>query len=101
MISSWYIVITFLKEFDRGADFWARISGSGADGPNDWFLGGVIDVSEVPRKEEINTVYCRDRKYMENGRIILLCSLTPVFIVSTLAGFPHGIYVGYASSVFM
>ena len=67
MISSWYIVITFLKEFDRGADFWARISGSGADGPNDWFLGGVIDVSEVPRKEEINAVYCRGRNVQRIG----------------------------------
>lgn len=55
-----YIVITFSKKFDWCADFGAGIFGSGTDGPDDWLLGRIIDVSEFPREKEVDTVHCRD-----------------------------------------
>ena len=67
MISSLYIVIILLKEFHRRADFWARISSGGAYGSNDWFLGCIIDVSEVPCEEVVNAVHCRDRNMQRVG----------------------------------
>jgi hypothetical protein len=57
MISSLYICITLSKKLHRRADLWAGISRVGADGPYERFRCSVVDMSEIPREEIVNTMH--------------------------------------------